>query len=1007
MPEITQLEFRIVADTKDATSNLERLYKTMEKINSMKFSTGNAFQKTVSKIAETLNTVDETKATSLARALNAFSKATTLKETNLPSILRDTASALNGIDLAKLEGIASAAKSLKGVKIPKSVMNSTDNPTAMTSDVTEIDVERAESSASSVGATFSEIRDTLGTVGGSLPVLGRLSPILDRIAASGKGALKSLVQLPATMGSRFASQVKGVTSALGGLVKQFGRIAIIKAIRGIISSVTKSFDEGIKSLYEYSSAMGTTFASSMDSLATSANYLSNSFAAMAAPIYNALAPALDFLVDKIVVVMNWINMLFAALGGATTTTIAKKTATAFNNVGGSAGKAGSGAKKAAKELKRFILAFDEINALGSQNSGSGSGGGGGGAGGGGLGGYGFFEEALIDQNIANFVDELKKKIAAADWEGVGTMLGTAFNHAVHKIDWAGLGDTIGYGLNAAIQTSYFTLKTMDTHYLGMQIAEFFNHAVASVNWEYLGRLLVRGVTIGFDFVIGFITNLDAKSVGGGVHDFVKGVYKEWTRWFDSYDWVSVGETISTKLVDFFEGLNPLDLASAMVEFLEKALRAAAQLIAGMIIGLFKPIKESINKWIDENVNKWIDEYAPELRLTQDEKNEASGLFGWLIKPRDNYKGASPTGGSVITALNKLAPQFANKWSSLIGKGTESGLVGGVDAFASTNPDVPMKALIKDYDDQIVNNRLTFLAMLYNFADRIGNKDLKNFIAQLAMTEDLLPSTEKRVPGIVALMQHTEDLLSPQERAIKNFVAEITGKKDLLSDKSFSGFTAKFTSSHDGLSTGAKTFGSKANFTSSKDSLSASERTISATAKITTVLKPSKNPTINVNGKIVAAYKEMGGAFYGGGWHNIPQYAGGTLNAGSMFIAGERGPEAVGHIGGRTEVLNASQLASVMYGAMLAGMSELVPAMNAISYNVVEGANGIIAAQLYQNETGEAETSAEQLALLREQNDLLRQLLEKDNSVEITTTSLTSAFNRKNQRDGKTIIPVGT
>jgi hypothetical protein len=39
----------------------------------------------------------------------------------------------------------------------------------------------------------------------------------------------------------------------------------------------------------------------------------------------------------------------------------------------------------------------------------------------------------------------------------------------------------------------------------------------------------------------------------------------------------------------------------------------------------------------------------------------------------------------------------------------------------------------------------------------------------------------------------------------------------------------------------------------------------------------------------------------------------------MFIAGEAGPEVVGHIGGRTEVLNRSQLASTMHSAVISGM----------------------------------------------------------------------------------------
>lgn len=98
--------------------------------------------------------------------------------------------------------------------------------------------------------------------------------------------------------------------------------------------------------------------------------------------------------------------------------------------------------------------------------------------------------------------------------------------------------------------------------------------------------------------------------------------------------------------------------------------------------------------------------------------------------------------------------------------------------------------------------------------------------------------------------------------------------------------------------------------------------------------------------VTGAHKAEGGAFYGGRWHSIPQfssggvitkdfmssfsaiprYAGGTVNAGSMFIAGEAGPELVGHVGGRTEVLNESQLASVMQSAVTEGMQTAMSQM---------------------------------------------------------------------------------
>ena len=88
------------------------------------------------------------------------------------------------------------------------------------------------------------------------------------------------------------------------------------------------------------------------------------------------------------------------------------------------------------------------------------------------------------------------------------------------------------------------------------------------------------------------------------------------------------------------------------------------------------------------------------------------------------------------------------------------------------------------------------------------------------------------------------------------------------------------------------------------------------------------------GIIVPSLKETGGAFYGGSWHNIKQYAnGGMPSHGSMFIAGERGAEIVGNINGRTEVLNQSQIASTIYNAMISAMSQFNSASSQIDVHV--------------------------------------------------------------------------
>ena len=99
------------------------------------------------------------------------------------------------------------------------------------------------------------------------------------------------------------------------------------------------------------------------------------------------------------------------------------------------------------------------------------------------------------------------------------------------------------------------------------------------------------------------------------------------------------------------------------------------------------------------------------------------------------------------------------------------------------------------------------------------------------------------------------------------------------------------------------------------------------------------------------------AFAGGGaitnmsremWGSIPKYAGGGMH-GSMFVAGENGPELVGHVNGRSEILNKSQLAQTMHSAIIGGMAQFVPYMSAITHTVAAGANAIVSANLASSE----------------------------------------------------------
>ena len=81
------------------------------------------------------------------------------------------------------------------------------------------------------------------------------------------------------------------------------------------------------------------------------------------------------------------------------------------------------------------------------------------------------------------------------------------------------------------------------------------------------------------------------------------------------------------------------------------------------------------------------------------------------------------------------------------------------------------------------------------------------------------------------------------------------------------------------------------------------------------------------------------------WDSVQKYASGTSRAhGTAFIAGESGPEIVGHVNGRTEVLNKSQIAAAIHAAVLSAMSD---AANAFAHyfadKLADCANGVISA----------------------------------------------------------------
>ena len=629
--EIEGLEFQIEAKSENAAKGVDALINSFNKLKAA--TKGGAGLNNISKKLDAISNAKLSmsgieKIEDLTKSLNSLSNVKI--SSTISKRLTEIGASLDSLDwsgVEKVEALSTALQNMQGIQIPNMrniTGNQTATPTGTAAPADPAGATNAGAAAtaatsgitqytSQITAAATQTRGFLGVLQGVGGVFSRafsavggvalkaFQATLKGVSAAAKSAVNACKKLGSTIGSKLSSKVKQTTSGMGQLFSSLKRIAMYRAIRFLFAQLTAAMKEGIQNLYMYSSLMGGTFKGSMDSLATSFQYLKNSMGAMVAPLINMIAPAVDALIDKFAALLNIVNQFFARLSGATTFTKAKKAAASY---GDSISGAGKSAKKAAKDIKDATVGIDELNII-SQKDSSGSGSG--------SKNYGdMFETVPIDSSISEFTDKLKAALDAGDWKTLGTLLGEKFNEIVDSIDWSGIGHKIGYGLNGAIQTAYWFLKTADFKNLGNHIAELLNGAMEEIDFTYLGRLLVRGVTVALDFMIGLLGGLNWSLVGKSIGDFLKGAFNEAQEWIASYNWNKMGKDLWKNLKACIKGIDFAGVAQSFFKLLGSALAAAVSFIAGFVQGIW------------EDITGYFQEY-----LTNDDGTKKCGL-DWVV-----------------------------------------------------------------------------------------------------------------------------------------------------------------------------------------------------------------------------------------------------------------------------------------------------------------------------------------------------------------------------------------
>lgn len=441
----------------------------------------------------------------------------------------------------------------------------------------------------------------VGYLQDAVPVLSTIGTLTAKAAAGfvqlGGSAIASAVrgvaQLASAFKDRLANAIKNTLKPLQKLGSTIARIAMTRAIRAAIMGVVKGLKEGVTNLYQWSAVTNGAFKASMDGLATSFLYLKNSIGAAVAPIISALAPAINVAVDAVVTLVNALNQLFAILGGALSWTKAVKAPSEFAKA---ADSAGGSAGKAAKEMKDFVMGFDELNLLKQPDSSGGGGGGGG--------GLTAEDYALMfeDAQYADWAQMMKDKIEAGDWEGAGRILGGKVNAIINSIDWVGAGQKLASGFDHAIKFLYGFIDQIDFINLGVGLAQFVNQFFDpdQVDWNTFGKLWGKKITVLVDTIYGFVDQFNWNNFGQSMLDAITGWGEEISAHLDiavlalnegvegllssidtvltGVDWSAAGERVGEAL----NGIEWSQIFTQVAETASDAFIAAFSLLSGFV-----------------------------------------------------------------------------------------------------------------------------------------------------------------------------------------------------------------------------------------------------------------------------------------------------------------------------------------------------------------------------------------------------------------------------------------
>lgn len=218
-----------------------------------------------------------------------------------------------------------------------------------------------------IEAESNDARQSIEALAAALQSLkGSLPGTTRQVQAVDKSLQKLNSNLPQVEKNIKATQkrAKSATGAFGKFFQSIKRIAFYRAIRTALKAITQGLKEGQDNLVLWEQATGNMTARANETKSAYASmgmYLKNSLGAMAMPIMNTLAPAIQSITIALGSVMNAVNQFFAVLKGQNT--YVRANTKYMVDYAQSLNKSAESAKK----LKNNLIGLDELNII-SENT---------------------------------------------------------------------------------------------------------------------------------------------------------------------------------------------------------------------------------------------------------------------------------------------------------------------------------------------------------------------------------------------------------------------------------------------------------------------------------------------------------------------------------------------------------------------------------------------------------------------------------------------------------------